>query len=209
MADNERNEHAQEDSQAPPAHQEQAQAPEGEPRRPPEEGGQGPSQEVSLTAKATELRIKREVVSEAEMEDMFVPPLWQEMIRMRNEDYQRWVDEDFVAVMQEKDKQFEAAVQIYKEYYDLAEATDRCYPHGPITDDRRPGEGVREVPTWRWLRAQHHGYIRALIKDRNHKLAMIGWIFKAEARRQAAQEGLRQHEAELKPCNCPSCRRYR
>lgn len=96
------------------------------------------------------------------------------------------------------------AVAIFKEYYDNASRCDRSYPHIPSPYSPT---STYEMPTWKFMRKYHHDKIRALLKIRTHKLSRLA--LPDHERKLAAQEGLRQHEAGLEPCDCWSCREYR
>ena len=96
------------------------------------------------------------------------------------------------------------AVAIFKEYYDNASRCDRSYPHIPSPYSPT---STYEMPTWKFMRKRHHDTIRGLIKIRRHKLSELA--LPDHELKEAAQEGLRQHEEELKPCECRRCVEFR
>jgi hypothetical protein len=159
------------------------------------------------SVKVAGISIRREIVAGVDPGEKD-ETVWALYTKSVNDEYYRFVDAQFCEQIQEWQDRWENVIAIYKEYYDLAEAIDRCYPHTPSPHSPT---SVYPAPTWRWLRKQHHDKIRALIKIRIHKLKQVGLdtLSNEGDRRSAAQEGLRRHEAELKPCDCSSCERYR
>ena len=96
------------------------------------------------------------------------------------------------------DAAFNAAVGIWKDYYDGAEAVDRQFMHGPA----RHSDKAVYVPA---PRPEQRRWIRGLIRNRDDRLRGVP----ADINRQAKAYAMDLHVVGLKLCDCRYCKENR